>query len=180
MSFIEKIKSRRSVRKYTDQVINREVVEEIVDAARFSPSWKNTQIVRYYAVEDAKLKSQIAEDCVMDFAFNTKTISRSNMVMVVTFVSGISGYEKDGSFSTPIENGWERFDAGIATQTFCLAAHEKGIGTVILGIFDDKKVKETLGLSDNEKVAALIAMGYPEKSNPAPPRKEVSELLKFL
>lgn len=180
MSFIEKIKSRRSVRKYTDQVINREIVEEIIDAARFAPSWKNTQIVRYYAVDDVKLKSKVAEEGVMDFAFNTKTISRSSMLMVVTFVSGISGYEEDGSYSTPVEDGWERFDAGIATQTFCLAAHEKGIGTVILGVFDDEKVKEALNIPGNEKVAALVAMGYPEKANPAPPRKEVSELLKFL
>ncbi len=54
----------------------------------------------------------------------------------------MSGYEHDGTFSTPQNDRWEVFDAGIATQTFCLAAHAKGVGSVILGIFDEEKIHQ--------------------------------------
>ena len=73
----------------------------------------------------------------MDFPLNQKTVSRSKQLMVITKKDGICGYEKNGEASTSKGSGWEMFDAGIATQTFCLAAHAKGVGTVILGIFDD-------------------------------------------
>ena len=69
------------------------------------------------------------------------------------------------------------FDAGIAAQTFCLAAHEKGIGTVILGVFDDKKVGEIVGVPEGQTVATVIAMGYPVFAPEMPPRKSVDELL---
>ena len=71
------------------------------------------------------------------------------------------------------------FDAGIATQTFCLAAHDKGVGTVILGIFDDAKVGEIVGIPDGQTVAAVVAMGYPAfaPEEMLPPRKSVDDLL---
>lgn len=179
MDIIKGIKERRSTRKYKDMEISKETLEEIIDSARFAPSWKNTQIVRYYAITDGKIKEEIAENCILDFEFNGKTINRSNVLMIVTTVDGISGFEKDGSYSTPKEDKWEMFDAGIASQTLCLAAHEKGVGTVILGIFDDQKVKKVANIPDNQTVAALISMGYPDTLNAAPPRKEVADLLTF-
>ena len=68
------------------------------------------------------------------------------------------------------------FDAGIATQTFCLAAHAKGVGTVILGIFDDAKVGEIVGIPEGQTVAAVVAMGYPAFAPDMPPRKSVDDL----
>ena len=50
------IQTRRSVRKYSDQDISGDTLREIVDLARFSPSWKNTQVVRYHVVKNADLK----------------------------------------------------------------------------------------------------------------------------
>ncbi|MEG0291296.1 MAG: nitroreductase family protein [Anaerovoracaceae bacterium] len=179
MDTIKCIKERRSVRKFKEMEISKDIIEEIVDASRYSPSWKNTQIVRYYAINSDKIKAELAENCILGFEFNGKTINRSKTLMVITTVDGISGFEKDGSYSTPKEDKWEMFDAGIATQTFCLAAKAKGVGTVILGIFDDEKVKKAVGINDNETVAALVAMGYPENLNDAPPRMEVSDILSF-
>ena len=90
------------------------------------------------------------------------------------------GYERDGSFTTSKEDRWEMFDAGIASQTFCLAAHDAGIGTVILGIFDESKVAEAISLPEGEKVAALIVMGYPAQECEAPKRKEIADLVRYL
>lgn len=180
MELMECIKSRRSVRKYTDEPITHEVIEEIIDAARFSPSWKNTQIVRYNIIEDKEIMNKIATDCVLGFEFNTKTLSRATSILVVSYITKRCGYERDGSFSTAKEDRWEMFDAGVATQTFCLAAHDKGVGTCIMGIFDEEKIAELIGLPENQKIGAVIAMGYPVFSPDAPPRKEVNDLVKYV
>ena len=71
------------------------------------------------------------------------------------------------------------FDAGIATQTFCLAAYEYGVGSVIMGIFDAEKVAELLNIPENEVVVALVSIGYPDEEPAAPKRKSVEELLTF-
>lgn len=180
MELMEALKSRRSVRKYTDEPITHEVLEEIIDAARFSPSWKNTQIVRYHVIENKELQKKIAEDCVLGFEFNTKTLSRATAIVVVSYITKRCGYERDGSFSTSKEDRWEMFDAGIATQTFCLAAHEKGLGTCIMGIFDEDAIAELIELPENQKIGAVVAMGYPVFAPDAPPRKEVEALVNYL
>lgn len=181
MQIDECIKGRRSVRKYSEQEISNEVLAELVDLARFSPSWKNTQVVRYHVIKNQDIKEKIAQNCVLGFTFNAKTIVRCKALVVVSVVAGISGYEKDGSFSTSQEDRWEMFDAGIANQTFCLAAHSKGVGSVILGVFDEHKIRQYVSLPEHEKVTNLIALGYPlEPAKSGPPRKEVSELLQII
>ena len=171
MNAIECIESRRSVRKFQDKSIPTELLYEIVETARFAPSWKNTQIARYHVVLNPALKEKIANDCVLDFKFNTKTLSKAPAIVIVSYVTERCGYEKDGSFSTSKGDRWEMFNAGIAAQTFCLSAHAKGIGTCIMGIFDEYKIAELLGLPENQKVGAIIAAGYPDEEPVAPPRK---------
>lgn len=58
MQIDECIKGRRSVRKYSEQEISNEVLAELVDLARFSPSWKNTQVVRYHVVKNQDIKGE--------------------------------------------------------------------------------------------------------------------------
>ncbi len=175
----ECIKTRRSVRKYTDELVPQETVREIVELASYSPSWKNTQVIRYILVENENLIAQIANEGLMDFPLNVKTVSRAKQLMIITKKDGICGYEKDGSFSTSKEENWEMFDAGIATQTFCLAAWDKGVGTVILGVFDDTKVGEIIGIPEGQTVAAIVVLGYPAFAPDMPPRKSVEDLLTF-
>ena len=177
MEAVKCIKERRSTRKFKAESVAKDVIEEIVSAAAYAPSWKNTQIARYYVL-DGQLKDRIASEGVMGFEFNKKTIMRAPQLVIVTYVEKRSGFERDGSFSTSKGDRWESFDAGIATQTFCLAAHDKGVATCILGIFDDNKVAEIAEIPEGQKVAALVAFGYAEGDLPeAPKRKEVSDLL---
>jgi len=179
MEAIECIKTRRSVRRYTEEVISSETIKEIIDVARMAPTWKNTQTIRYMIVQDKGLIEKVTADCLLGFEHNAKTLSQCNCLVVLLQKTGICGYERDGSFSTSKGAGWEMFDAGIAAQTFCLAAHEKGIGSCILGIFDDAKVAEVLDVPEGQAVTALIPIGVP-KFNPDPtPRKEVEELVMF-
>ena len=175
----ECILQRRSCRRFTDRPVDRDVVREIVELARFAPSWKNKQIVRYTVVDDKAVKDDIARNCVRDFPFNTKTISRCAALAVVSYVTGRSGRDDQGALQSPDAEKWEMFDAGIAAQTFCLAAREYEVGTCIIGVIDEEGIARRLGLPEEEKVACLIAMGYPEEWKSAPPRLTAEELLRF-
>lgn len=130
-------------------------------------------------VQDKEIISHIESDCLLGFEHNAKTLSKCNNLVVLVQINGRCGYEKDGSFSTSKGKGWEMFDAGIAAQTFCLAAHEKGIGSCIMGVFDDAKTAAVLELPEGQTVAALISIGYPKFAPDPTPRKEVAELVSY-
>lgn len=180
MEFLECAKTRRSVRRFTEEPVSVETIKKIVEIAAYSPSWKHTQVTRYTMVTDREVINQMAEDMVLGFEFNTKTMKSASALVVVSYVTKRSGYERDGSFSTPKEDGFEMYDAGIASQTFCLAAHDMGLGTVILGYFDEEKMAPVIGLPENQKVAAVIAIGYPKFQPEAPEHKTVDQLLTIL
>lgn len=171
------IKTRRSIRRFTEEAMSREALAQIVELATWAPSWKNSQTTRYIAILDKTLKDQIADTAVMNFQANTELIHSAPALVVMTTVQGRSGHEKDGSFSTSLGTHWQSFDAGIAAQTFCLAAHDLGFGTCILGLFDADKVGKLIGVAADQAVSALIAVGKQIKDAPLPQRKSVDELL---
>ena len=177
MNAIDCIKTRRSVRKFADKEISAEAISAVVATAAYAPSWKNSQTTRYIAVLDKTTKERLANECMMGFEYNVGTANGAPAMMVVTTINNRSGYERDGSATTSKGTHWQSFDAGIATQTFCLAAHEAGLGTVIMGIFDEAKVAEVVGVPEGQSVSALIAIGYPAEEPAAPKRKSAEELL---
>ncbi len=180
METVKCIETRRSIRKFKAEAVLHETMQEIVAAAAFAPSWKNTQVTRYIVVENAEIKEKIADEATLGFAHNNGIIKTAPVLVVVTMVHGRSGFERDGSYTTSKEDRWEVFDAGLATQTFCLAAHDKGVGTVILGIFDENKVAEIAKVPEGQKVAALVAVGYADEDPAAPKRKSTEELVQFV
>ena len=177
MNTAECITTRRSIRKYKPDPVDHSLIDSIVSLASYSPSWKNTQITRYTAVEDPSLLNEIADKYTPDY--NSKIIRQAPMLMAVTFIKGRSGFERDGSYSTKKEDRWQMFDVGAACQTFCLAAKEKGLGTVIMGIFDEDGITELLHIPEEQELAALIAIGWPDIDPDAPKRKSTEELLQY-
>ena len=177
MTANECITGRRSIRKFTDQPVSHDLIEKIVATASYAPSWKNTQITRYIAVEGEK-KAALAK-CTSIYPGNGAIMEQAPMVIAVTAITGRSGCERDGSFSTPKGTGWQMFDAGIAGEAFCLAAYEQGLGTVIMGLFDEAEAAKVLDLPEGRELVALIPIGYPAESPAAPKRKTVEDLLTF-
>lgn len=177
MTVTECIETRRSIRKYRPDPVDHSLLESIVALASYSPSWKNTQITRYTAIEDSSLLNEIADKYTPDY--NSKIIRQAPMLMAVTFIKGRSGFERDGSYSTKKGGSWQMFDVGAACQTFCLAAKEKGLGTVIMGIFDEDGISELLHIPAEQELAALIAIGWPDIDPDAPKRKTTEELLQY-
>ena len=180
MNTIERIKTRRSIRKFTDKPVSKETMNEIISAASYAPSWKNSQTVRYVVIESEDILNKIATTATLGFENNKGIILGCKTLVAAVTTSGICGYNSDGTFTTSKEDKWEAFDAGIAVQTFCLAASELGVGTVILGIFDETVIGEILGLSKGQYTAALIATGYPDIEPTAPARKSVEELVTYI
>ncbi|MCQ2554827.1 MAG: nitroreductase family protein [Clostridia bacterium] len=179
MELLDAVKGRRSIRKYEDKPIAHETIEKIVESARFYPSWKNSGLARFYVIEGKENIKKYCDSSISDFSFNVGTVENAAAVMVIAFVKGRSGFDRDGSFSTPKEDRWEMFDCGIAAQTFALCCHEEGIGTCILGYFDEVKTKEFLGLGDDMGIGCVIPMGYSSETPNAPRRKEVKDILVF-
>ena len=176
MDAISCIKGRRSIRKFEDKPVPHEVLESNISTASMAPSWKNSQVTRYIAVE-GEAKAKLA-GCTNIWPGNGNIINGAPMVVALCAVSKRSGYEKDGSFSTSKGDKWEMFDVGIAAEAFCLAAYEAGLGTVILGLYDDN-APEVLGVPEGQELIALIPIGYPAEAPEAPRRKEVSDLLSY-
>jgi len=181
MEAIEMIKDRRSIRKYKDEVVDRGLMEEIIEVTRYAPSWTNSQTPRFTLVDNPKIISQFASDGVKGFVYNVDTLKYAKGVAVLSFVEGKSGRADKYNIETSENPGrWEFFDAGIACQTFCLTAHAKGVGTCIFGIIDEVKIAELINLPEGETVAALIVYGYPDQEAKAPRRKEVADILRWI
>lgn len=170
------ILTRRSVRKFTEEPVAHDLLEQVIAQAAYAPSWKNTQISRYIAVEDPAVLEEI---CKTYAPFNARIIGGCRTLLVQTFLKNRSGFERDGSYSTDREAGWQYYDCGLAAQTLCLAAHDLGLGTVIMGIFDRKGLEQYLKVPEDQEIMALIALGHPAETPNAPKRKDVEALLRY-
>ena len=125
MTTVECIRQRVSCRRFQETPIPREDIRRVVDLARFSPSWKNTQPVRYIVIDDPALKERMARECIPGQGFNTKTINRAAALAVIAYVPGLSG-QGDAPLTESQAAGWEMFDAGIAAQTGITTFHTTG------------------------------------------------------
>lgn len=178
MNTTECIRTRRSIRKFKAAPVDHSLLESLISDSSYSPSWKNSQITRFIAIEDSSILDSIVQDYTP--SFNSDIIKQVPVLLAVTFVKGRSGFERDGSFSTKKGDRWQMFDVGVACQTFCLAAHNAGLGTVIMGIWDEDGITKLLKLPDDQELAALIAVGWPDVDPDVPMRKSVDELLTYL
>jgi len=131
-------------------------------------------------VDDEAVIKRLGNEAVNGFVYNVGVLQNAKGVAVISFVKGKSGkFDKD-EYVTSKAGDWEVFDSGLACQTFCLAAHAKGVGTVIMGVIDDKTIAKIVGLPEDETVSALVVYGYADGEAPVPPRKEVNEILRFV
>lgn len=178
MNTLECIKNRRSIRQYLPQKVPHVVIEQLIDAARWAPSWNNCKAVRYTVLEKDEHLQELADTLVAPE--NIHIVKNAPLVFVISNVKKRSGYERDGQLSSSKGESWEMFDAGTACQTLCLAATEVGLGTVIMGTFDEQGIAKLIGLPENEEMIALVACGYANEAPKAPRRKEVAEIVRFL
>ena len=168
---MEIVKGRRSIRKYQDKEIPEDLLNQILESVRWSPSWANTQCWEVIVVKDPAIKEKLAGTLIKNPA--TKAVAQAPVVLVLCGKLKSSGYYNDKV--TTKFGDWFMFDLGIAAQSICLTAYSLGLGTVIAGLFDHNKTKEILGVPVDHEVVAMIPLGYPAKDPEAPKRREISE-----
>lgn len=172
--FLEMLKSRRSIRKFEERPVSDEVLQQVMEAVQWSPSWANTQCWEVIDVVDAELRLKLQETMGKGNPA-TKAIVTAPKLLALVGKKVSSGYYK-GEATTKFGD-WLLFDLGIACQSLCLAARSLGLGTVVVGLFDQDKAAEICGVPGDYDLVVLIPMGYPAQDPKAPKRKEIAEFL---
>lgn len=177
MDTLKCIETRRSIRKFTEKPIEKELIEKLVLEAQFAPTWKNAQTTRFTAVTD---RAVLDELCGALPAFNSAIVRSAPLLMAVSAVTKRAGFERDGTPTTILGEAYTYFDCGATVQTFCLAANALDIGTVIIGIFEPTKIKAVLSIPESEDLVVLVACGYNDAAAQMPPRRPLEDILKII
>lgn len=183
MEVLEAIKTRRSIRKYQTTPVDDKTVEQVLEAARWAPSWKNTQSWRFIVVRDDDIKNKLADTLIAvpeisDTNPSDRAIRQAPVVIVACAELGISGYN-EGKLATDKGDWWYMFDVALAMQNLMLAAHSLGLGTVPVGLSDAKKAASILQLPEGSCVVLMTPLGYPDQEPKVRPRKELSEIVSY-
>lgn len=176
MEFMEVLTKRRSIRRYKKQEVEKEKIESIIQAARLAPSWKNSQTARYHVVISKEMLARVKQ-CLPEF--NQNNCADAPVLVVTSFVKNRSGYNKDGSPTNELGNGWGIYDCGLSNQNFLLKAKEEGLDTLVMGIRDQEAIRKVLGISEQEVLVSVIALGYRDIDPEMPKRKEITEIVKY-
>ena len=182
MEVLEAIENRRSIRQYKAKPVDEKTLELVLEAARWAPSWKNTQCWRFIVIRDSGIKTEIAnclikskrDDVLVDNP-GSMAIVQAPILIVACAELGKSGLNA-GVFATD-KGDWYMFDVALAMQNLMLAAHTMGLGTVPLGLFNAKKVAEILKVPEGFCVVAMTPLGYPDHEPRTVPRQELSEIV---
>ncbi|MBW2485199.1 MAG: nitroreductase family protein [Deltaproteobacteria bacterium] len=168
------IQQRRSIRRFQERDLPDDILTKLLEAARWAPSWANTQCWNFVVVRDNETKRKIQET-VSPRNPSSKAIVNAPVLLVVCGQLKKSGYYND---QYPTKFGdWFMYDLGLATQNLCLAAHDSGLGTVIVGLFEHDKVGEIIKLPPEHEVLVLIPVGYPDHDPSPPKRRELDEFV---
>jgi len=162
MSCIDKILTRRSIRRYKHEPVPEEALEKILEAGRQSPSAVNRQPWHFIIVTDQELKNKLGSGLFNRF------IKSSAFTIVGTY-----------NPNNPITKRWGQIDTTIAMQSMVIAAHVQGIGSCWIGDFKEAKVKETLHIPEKAKVVALISFGIPDEEPGQRKKKPKEKIFHF-
>ena len=175
MELIDAIKKRGSVRKYKPDHVEDEKLMNVLEAARWAPSWANTQCWQFIIIKDGETKKKLSETLAKGNP-SIETVIKAPIILVACGKKGVSGFYK-GSYVTDKGEFWYMFDVALALQNLTLAACSLGLGTVHVALFDAKKAEEILGVPENVSVVELIPLGYPVEQPREIPRKEVKDFI---
>jgi nitroreductase len=158
MLFLELAAKRQSDRGYLARPVARDKLERCLEAARLAPSASNAQPWHFIVVDDPGVRSRMERETHGPFgAFNR--FARDSPVFVALVVEpGKAVTRLGGRFQS---RNYGLIDAGIAAEHFCLQAVEEGLGTCMLGNFNERGVRKLLGVPGGRRVHMVITVGYP-------------------
>ena len=169
MEFTEVVKNRYSCKKYGDQKVETEKLEAILEAGRMAPTAKNLQEQRIYVLQSEEALSKV-DQC-------TPCRYGAPVVLVVAFDSSNVFTYPGGKRDSGVE------DATIVATHMILAAANEDVDSCWVNFFDPDKLKEALGLPENEEILMVMDLGYvAEGAGPLPnheSRKPLSETVTY-
>ncbi len=157
----EKIKSRRTIRKYGRKDVPEKVLLKCVDAARLSPSGANRQPLKYIIVNDQNLLKDVFG--TLSWAGYLPDYEPSEEEMPRAYI----GILLDKSLRKNPGH-----DAGIAAMSVSIVAYDEGLGSCILGSVDREKLRKILNVPDGFDIVLVVALGYPAENPVADKMKD--------
>lgn len=178
MDFSKLITIRQSVRSYGDRPVEEEKLNQLIDAVRLAPSASNSQPWKLIIVNDHDLKHKVAKATYSTLiSFNKFAIQAPVLAVLVIekpkMITQIGGKLKEREF--PL------IDIGIAAEHFCLQAADLGLGTCMLGWFDETAIKQLLHIPEQKRIGLVITLGYAKEETPLRPknRKSPEEMCQY-
>lgn len=174
MELDEVLNKRKSTRRqYLSKKVDDNVIRQVIEAAILAPSWKNSQVTRYYIAKSKEALQQVKGSLP---EFNQENVGQAPVLIVSTIVLNRSGYNKDGTPTNELGNGWGYYDCGMHNMNLLLKATELGLSTLVMGIRDEQKIKEIFAIPDSQAVVSVIALGYSDMEIERPQRKTFEDI----
>ena len=171
MEFAELAGIRQSVRSYSGKAVEEEKLMQCIETARLSPSANNSQPWRFVVVDEPELRDRIA-DAAAGMGMN-KFVRQAPVIIAVVLekqnmLSAVGSVIQDKEYML--------LDIGIAANQLCLQAAALGLGTCMVGWFDENKVKRLLGVDKKRRIPLLITLGYSDTPVRQKVRKPFEEI----
>jgi nitroreductase len=173
---LDLIISRQSDRKYSDRPVEREKLDRIIEAGRMAPSACNAQPWKFILVTDHDLIVRIAEAASAKLIGMNSFVARANAIIVIVrekpnLSSKVGATIKNKDYSL--------IDIGIATENVCLQAKAEGIGSCIIGWFDENELRKILSIPKLKRVELIITLGYSLSEQREKKRKSLEEIVSY-
>ena len=154
---LELIVSRQSDRKYSNKPVEKEKLDRIIEAGRMAPSACNAQPWKFIVVNEPDLLLKIAEATSAKLIGMNSFVGQAPLMIVVireqpNFTSKVGGTIKNKDYSL--------IDIGIASENICLQAEAEGLGSCMIGWFDERMLRKILGIPKSKRVELIITLGY--------------------
>jgi nitroreductase len=159
MSVREIIAQRRSIRRYLDKPVEREIIMECLEAARLAPSADNVQPWRFLVIDDPGLKERFSREAFSGIYSISKFAAKAPVLIVILARLDILAHR----IGKQIQNvHFYLIDTGIAGEHFVLQAEELGLGTCWVAWFNSRKARRVLNVPKKYKIISLLALGHYE------------------
>lgn len=177
MNFFDLINKRESVRGYLDEKIEEEKIIKIIEAARVSPSACNSQPWKFIVVDNKDLLGKVAGNLYNPIiGINKFALTAPLFIVIVGEKRNLTS--KMGELIK--KKDYTSIDIGIASEHICLAATELGLGTCMIGWFNEKNIKTLLYIPENKEIHLVISVGYYDnKGTRKKVRKNIDEIYSF-
>lgn len=175
-NILDLIISRQSDRKYSDRPVEREKLDRVVEAGRMAPSACNAQPWKFIVVTDHELVVKIAEAASAKLIGMNSFVAQAPVILVIVrekpnMSSKVGATIKNKDYSL--------IDIGIATENICLQAKAEGIGSCIIGWFDERMLRKLLLIPRSKRVELIITLGYSLSEQKEKRRKTAEETVSY-